>query len=171
MSENPSEKVEVQEPEKEKNVLVVEPDDYRKTQKLKSIQEAKENYKDYIINEHKQFEAMKDTYSNPNEALEHKRTEALALYGSELLPLIEEGLRTGSVSEKDLKISVQTTVFDFEDLDIRKVVEKRGTTLRDNEVIPLPQIHQQKVYRQLERIERKLGLGLDLEENKGPANI
>ncbi|WP_188788791.1 hypothetical protein, partial [Halobellus salinus] len=60
MSENPPEKVEVEESEEKKNVLVVDPDDYRKTQKLKAIQEAKDRYREYTLNRSERFRELDD---------------------------------------------------------------------------------------------------------------
>ena len=56
-------------------------------------------------------------------------------------------------------------------MDIREVIELEGRVMANGEYQAIPRRFQKKIYRQLERIERKLGLGLDLEEDKGPANI
>jgi hypothetical protein len=174
MSESPSEKVEVEESETEKNVLVVDPDNYRKTQKLKSIQEAKDHYKDFILNEHKCWKALNDVYEDPDEAVEIERARALAHYGSELLPLIEEGLERGAISEDDMKVETNPMVarlLDKPEMDIREIIELQGRVWANGEKQSIPRRYQKRVYRQFERLERKLGLGLDIEEDKGPANI
>jgi hypothetical protein len=174
MSEKPSEKVEIESSEEKKNVLVVDPDDYRKTQKLKAIQEAKDHYREFTLNPNKKFDELKDTWANPKEAIEHQEAQALAMYGSELLPLIEEGLEKGALSEDDLKVETNIAVsrlLDKPEMDIREVVELRGRIWANEEKQALPQSFQKRIYRQLERIERKLGMGLDIEEDKGPANI
>jgi hypothetical protein len=168
MSEKATENVEIEESEETKNVLVVDPDDYRKTQKLKAINEAKREFKEINRNHTELYREMKETWSNPKEALRRKRAHALASYGSELLPLIEEGLETGALSEDDLMASLGGGRIDME---IRKIVRQDGHLDIREEREPLPRTNCMEVYRQLERIERKLGLGLDLEEDKGPANI
>jgi len=174
MSEKPSEKVEIEESEREKNVLVVDPDDYRKTQKLKAIQEAKDRYREYTLNRSERYSELSDTWDNPKDAMEHEEATALAMYGSELLPLIEEGIEKGAISEEDLKVETNSMVdrlLDKPFMDIREVIELEGRVMANGEYQAIPRRFQKKIYRQLERIERKLGLGLDLEEDKGPANI
>lgn len=168
MSERATDNVEIEESEETKNVLVVDPDDYRKTQKLKAINEAKKEFKDINRNDTELFEELEETWKNPKEVLEKKRAYALALYGSELLPLIEEGLDTGALSEDDLIVTLGE---DKMDMEIRKIVRQEGQVHIRGEKVPLPRPNCMEVYRQLECIERKLGLGLDLEEDKGPANI
>jgi sugar phosphate isomerase/epimerase len=168
MSERDTENVEIEESEETKNVLVVDPDDYRKTQKLKAINESKKRFKEINQNHTELYRELKETWSNPKEALRRKRANALAVYGSELLPLIEEGLDTGALSEDDL---IATLGENKVDMEIRKIVRQEGEVHIRGEKEPLPRANCMEVYRQLERIERKLGLGLDLEEDKGPANI
>ena len=168
MPENSSEKVEIEESEEDKNILVVDPDDYRKTQKLKAINEAKKELKEINRNHTELYRELKETWSNPKEALRRKRAHALASYGSELLPLIEEGLDAGALSESDLTVSMEEGRMGT---DIRRIVKQDGHIDTQEGRKPLPRHNCMEVYRQLERIERKLGLGLDLEENKGPANI
>jgi hypothetical protein len=174
MSESPSEKVEIEEAEKEKNVLVVDPDDYRKTQKLKAIQEAKDRYREYTLNRSERYSELSDTWDNPKEAMEHEEATALAMYGSELLPLIEEGIDKGAISEESLKVEtdvISARLLDKPEMDIREIVDLQGRVWAKDEKQAIPRRYQKRVYRQLERIERRLGLGLDLEEDKGPANI
>jgi hypothetical protein len=170
MSEKDTENVEIEESEETKNVLVVDPDDYRKTQKLKSINVAKEHLKEINRNHAQLYRELKETWANPKEALRRKRAHALASYGSELLPLIEEGLETGTLSESDLVTTLGRGRVDM-DIDIRKIVRQDGHLHIQEETEPLPRNNCMEVYRQLERIERKLGLGLKLEEEKGPAEI
>ena len=174
MSERPSEKVEVEEADKEKNVLVVDPDDYRKTQKLRAIQEAKDDYRAFTLNRSERYEELNETWDNPKEAMKDEEATSLAMYASELLPLIEEGLDKGALSEDDLKVETDELTARFlgkAEMDIREIVDLQGRIWANEEKQAIPRKYQKRVYRQLERIERKLGLGLDLEEDKGPANI
>jgi hypothetical protein len=174
MSEKATENVEIEESEETKNVLVVDPDDYRKTKKLKAIQEAKDRYREFTLNRSKRYSELVDIWDNPKKAMNHQEVTALAMYGSELLPLIEEGMKKGAISEEDLKVETNALVdrlLDKPYMDIREVIELEGMIVANDEYQSIPRKFQKKIYRQLERIERKLGLGLDLEEDKGPANI
>jgi len=156
------------------NLIVVDPEDYHKTQKLKSIQESKEYYKSFIANESGKYKEMKESWSNPKEAFDAKRSEALALYASELLPIIEEAIEKGGLSEEDVQVETDRLVENLLDksyLDIRFIADNRGRILVNGEAQALPESYQLRVYRQLERIERKLGFGLEIQTDKGPAEI
>jgi hypothetical protein len=159
MSESPqTEQVEADESNDEKNVFVVDPDDYQKTRKLKAINDAK----DYV---------RKLRQDKPNRAKSkewqgiHGRTaEAVAMYGNELLPLIEDALDQGILEEDDLETEYGP---------LREFVKYDGRMLdhgKEELVESKPHIYM-AFYRQLERIQRKLGLGLELQEDKGPASI
>jgi hypothetical protein len=159
MSESPqTEQVEADESNDEKNVFVVDPDDYQKTRKLKAINDAK----DYV---------RKLRQDKPNRAKSkewrgiHGRTaEAVAMYGNELLPLIEDALDQGILEEDDLETEYGP---------LREFVTYNGRMVdheKEELVESKPHIYM-AFYRQLERIQRKLGLGLELQEDKGPANI
>lgn len=159
MSETPqTEQVEVDESTDESNVFVVDPDDYQKTRKLKAINDAK----DYV---------RKLRQDEPNRAkskewqgIHNRISEAVAMYGSELLPLIEDALDQGILEEDDLETEYGS---------LREFITYDGR-VPDHEkeelVDPKPHIYM-AFYRQLERIQRKLGLGLELQEDKGPASI
>jgi sugar phosphate isomerase/epimerase len=156
------------------SIVVVDPDDYQKTQKLKAIQDAKENYREFTLNRAEKFREISETWGNPKEAMKGEEATTLALYGSELIPLIEEGLEGGTLSEEDLKVETDeltSRILGKEEMDIREVVDLQGRVWVDGEKNSIPRQYQKRVYRQLERIERKLGLGLELETDKGPAEI
>ena len=171
---NPEAEPKVKTEENSDSILVVEPDDYRKTQKLKAIQDAKDKYREFTLNRSERFRELDDTWANPKEAMKNEEATSLAMYASELLPLIEEGLDTGTLSEEDLKVETDeltSSIIDKSEMDIREIVDLQGQIWVDDERQSIPRKYQKRVYRQLERIERKLGLGLELEENKGPAEI
>ena len=160
--------------EESSNILVVDPEDYSKTRKLKSIQEAKDHYKSFIVEENEWNKRLHNQYVNGEEAYQRQRAEALAMIGSELLPLIEMGLEKGGLSESDMKIEVDGGAykyFDGKEMDIRDIIESQGKVNFQGEVEVLPRYFQQKIYRQFERIEQKLGIGLEVEEEKDPAEI
>lgn len=161
-----NEKIELE--EEPENIVVVDPEDYQKTQKLKAIDKAKKEFKKSINSHTEIYKEMKEAWSNPKEATRRKHSQALALYASELIPLIEEGLESGVLSEDDLLVDEDP---DTVDLDIRNVAIDDGHVDIGGERKPMYRANCMEVYRQLERIERKLGLGLELEEEKGPAQI
>jgi hypothetical protein len=149
-------------------IVVVDPDDYQKTQKLKAINEAKSEYKKYKRQKAEILQNLEERWLNPREEYDSERAMRLAEYGTELMPLIEEGIEKGGLTEEDMKCSLGD---DFRELDIRRVVTNGGRVFKDGEIEPIPTLNSDEVYRQLERIERKLGLGLELETDKGPAEI
>jgi hypothetical protein len=160
--------------EESSNILVVDPEDYSKTRKLKSIQEAKDHYKSFIVDENEWNKRLHNQYMNGQEAYERQRSEALAMIGSELLPLIERGLEKGGLSESDMKLEADNGVYKYfngKEVDIREIIESQGKILHKGETKVLPRYFQQKIYRQFERIEQKLGIGLEIEEEKDPAEI
>ena len=150
------------------SIVVVDPDDYQKTQKLKAINEAKAEYKKYKRQKTEILQNLEETWLNPREAYDSERAMRLAEYGTELMPLIEEGLEKGALTEEDVKCSLGNG---FREVDIREVVTNGGRIFKDGEMEPMPTLNSDEVYRQLERIERKLGFGLELETDKGPAEI
>lgn len=149
----------VEEPDEEPALFVVDPDEYQETQKLKAISDTK-----------KQFRKMRN--SRPNTAkrddwqgIRAREAEAVALYGSELLPIIEDAIDQGLLSENDLDI-------EYVDTDVRSFVMYDGRTVDENGETQKPNPQRtMAVYRQLNRIQRKLGLGLELQEDKEPAQI
>jgi hypothetical protein len=165
-----SEKVEIEESEKEKNVLVVDSDDYQKTKKLKLINKAKEEAISLRHDREDAIDYLGDSFERRGLDTYHmKLAQTVALYGSELLPLIEDGLEKGALEEDDTttrKLPHQTR-----GLDVVAFVQRDGRISNGDETKWPPEPLTLAIYRQLERIERKLGLGLDLEEDKGPANI
>jgi hypothetical protein len=85
------------------------------------------------------------------------------MYGSELLPLIEDALEVGILEEDDLETRYGS---------LREFVRYNGTVINeDGKLADREQTIYMAFYRQLDRIQRKLGLGLELEEDKGPASI
>ena len=150
------------------SIVVVDPDDYQKTQKLKAIDEAKKEYRKYKRNKNEIVAELRENWRNPKEAYRSQRGMRLAEYGTELMPLIEEGLEKGALTEEDMKCSLGNG---FKEVDVREIVTNGGRVWKDGEFEPIPTLNADEVYRQLERIERKLGFGLELETDKGPAEI
>ena len=155
MSDSESEKTVVD--EEDNNVFVVDPEDYQKTQKIKSINKTRTNI----------LELRRSMPSTANtrewKGMNARLSEAVADYGNELLPLIEDALKADILDESDME---------SESCDIIEFITYDGKRLDDSgDLEGYSVTHCMSVYRQLGRIERKLGLGLELEESKGPAEI
>jgi hypothetical protein len=151
------------------NVIVVDSDEYRKTQKLRSIQDAKDHFTDLRQNRSDRLDDLSSDWQNYHDVYEEELATAISLYVSELMPLIEEALSTEALDEQELHIS--TARAPYHTIDIREVARKSGKAHIGGEEMFVPAPVCQQVYRQSERLERKLGLGLDLEPDKGPAEI
>jgi hypothetical protein len=158
----------------ESELLVVDPDDYQKTKKLESINRAKKEVvkvrqdRTDIIKEMKEDFIGRNSGKQPIDLYCNELARTVAQYGSELLPLIEEALEKGSLSEDDLRVSLSENRIE---VDVVQFVTFDGRAEYKGELKFLPESNSMAVYRQLQRIQRKIGLGLDLEENKGPAEI
>jgi hypothetical protein len=162
MTENDTtEPVQVDESTDKNNVFVVDPDDYQRTRKLKAINDAKDHVR-------KLRRDMPPSAKTKEWAGIHARTsEAVAMYGSELMPLIEDALDQGILEEEDLETefgSLRT----FVRFDGHLPKSDSGEKLEFQDA---KSIQYMTFYRQLDRIQRKLGLGLELQEDKGPAEI
>ena len=76
-------------------IVVVDPDDYQKTQKLKAIEEAKKEYRKHNRNKGQILAEFDEYWKDAIGAYQSERAMRLAEYGTELMPLIEEGLEKG----------------------------------------------------------------------------
>jgi len=157
-------------------VVVVDPDDYQKTQKLKAISEAKKEFKEVKRNKTEYVSRLDDRWKNPLEAYRSIRAERLADYGSELMPLIDEAREAKALEESELQCDLGPG---YDDIDVTKFVRNDGHIYSkggidhpdDSDFGPASQSICNAIYRHFEGIERKLGLGLELELDKGPAEI
>ena len=164
----PESKPKVEPEENSDNIVVVDPDDYQRTQKLKAIEEAKREYRRYKREKGQILVEFSEYWGSPKEAYNSERAMRIAEYGTELMPLIEAGLEEGVLTEEDIRFGSGN---EFKEVNIKEIVRNGGQVPMDGEYKPLPALFGDAVYRQLERIERKLGLGLKLELDKGPAEI
>lgn len=139
----------VDEGDDDTKLYVADPDDYAKTRKLKALADAKERVR-------KQRDDWPDTASPTEwEALHQRLSEAVAMYGTELMPLLDEAERNGTLVDDD---------FWVEDMDVRNFVHNDGLIL-DNTGAEVEKPHpvvSMRIFRHLQKLERKLGLGLDL---------
>ena len=160
MSEAPqdTEHVELEESPDEKNVFVVDPDDYQKTRKLKAINDAKDHVRK--LRQDQPYKAGQKEW----QGIYTRTAEAVAMYGSELLPLIEDALDQGLLDEEDLET-------EFGSLRTFIIYDGRLPNHEKEEFQEPKPVVYMTFYRQLERIQRRLGLGLELREDRGPASI
>lgn len=155
----------------EDTVVVVDSDNYRETQKLKAIQECKDHFRETNRNEIRIKNSLSIPKSSKGEEKHFRRclTGAIVDYISELIPIVEEAKQNGTIIESDIEftpsqINRTATLKDLARVNgMISVDESTTERLTPNDCRTL--------YRQCETIERKMGLGLDLEEDKGPAEI
>ena len=162
MKESDNEAIEQTDSE-EATIMVADPEDYQKSKKLKAIHESKKRVREVLQDKRKIMEQVR------REQRTHWRStfaDAISMYGLELMPLIEEAMRKGVIEEDDLDAGPMEP-------DIQTYVDVGGAVVDDDtgEMRPPKQWEGMNYYQQLQRIERKLGLGLELEEEQTPAEI
>lgn len=150
------------------SIVVVDPDDYQRTQKLKAIDEAKKEYKNYKRSRAEKMRELEEAWANPEEAYMGELGMRIAGYGDELMPLIKDALEKGAIEEEDLYLTIGGT---GKEVDVREIIRNGGQVRVNGELEKLRILNCSEVYRKLEDIERKMGLGVELEVDKGPAEI
>lgn len=137
-------------------LYVADPDDYAKTRKLKALADAKAHVRK--VRKDRPGEATPDEWDSLNMRL----AGAVASYGHELMPLLEEAKENGVIDDGDLDLGIRggTNAGEFIVADGR--IEKRD----GDGFEPAPPHVAMAVYRLLQKIERKLGLGLSLHEEE-----
>lgn len=161
------------EAEDEPRLYVVDSENYQKTKKLEAIYRAKQQVTKVRQNRYDLIPKLGDEFGRKGLVVyNHRLAKAIAEYGSELLPVVEDVAEVGGIEQEDLVVNCVSTqskvnVGEFIDLD-GKVPDKSGkkTTTESPTEADL-----MRFYRQFERIQRKLGLGLDIEEESQPAEI
>jgi len=154
----------------ETSYFVVDPDDYQRTKKLEMIHKAKQEVLKYRRDRPKLIEDYDGTYSGEKgiDIYRHSLAQAVAQYGSELLPLIEESVDNGILEDDDLTTQMSP---EHTELDLIYFIQMDGRVKYNDKVDIPPEPNIMAMYRQLDRIQQKLGLGLEIEEDKGPAEI
>jgi hypothetical protein len=135
-------------------LYVADPDDYAKTRKLKALADAKANVRK--VRKNRPGTATNNEWEN----LDIRLAEAVALYGNELMPLLEEAKENGVIGDDDLDIGIR------EGVTVGQYIVADGQ-IKEHDADrfePAPPHVAMAVYRQLQKIERKLGLGLSLHE-------
>jgi len=164
-------RIKKEEQDSEANLFVVDPDDYQKTKKLELIHKSKQEVLKVRNSRMKLIEQYQDLSGRNQTGLDIyqvKLAKTISQYGSELLPLIEESLENGTIEDNDLKVSLGSN---RTDMNVIKYIMNDGRIHHGGELTCPPDPNHLAIYRQLDRIQRKLGLGLELEEDKGPAEI
>jgi hypothetical protein len=152
----------------EATIMVADPDDYQKTKKLKSIYEAKNHVSNLRQNRNERVEYLGDNFKRVGGGpamFADELAASIADYGNELLPLIEEGKEKGVIEDDDLEAQIRPD----DPISIEKFIILDGQIREGNDYTS--EVTSMAVFRQLQRIQRKLGLGLDLEEEQTPAEI
>mgnify|MGYP000397320754 FL=1 len=149
-------------------VVVTDTEDYGRTQKLKHIYKAKESVQKMRRNQEELVKEYDDYWhqTHGRDVYHRELAKSVASYGSELLPIINQALDQDQLATPDLlsdRFSID--IRDFISTDGQKIDTDSGDTEPYNILQTLD------VYRHLNTLLRELGLGLQLEEEKGPAEI
>lgn len=147
----------------EATIMVADPEDYQKSKKLKAIHQSKKRVREVLQNKHK---IMHEVDIRQRTHWQTTFANAISMYGLELMPLVEDAMERGVIEKDDLDVdSVEPNIHTFIEIGGGVVDDDTGETR------PPEQWEGMNYYQQLQRIERKLGLGLDLEEEQTPAEI
>jgi hypothetical protein len=150
-------------------VIVTDSENYGQTQRLKQIYKAKDMVRQLRRNEEELAKQYNEYWrgTHGREIYNRELASKIAYYGSELLPVIEEARRNGTLTEADMRTQGRF------DISVKEFIEKDGMEFdhQNEEVEAYSPLKSLAVYRQLNEILRKLGLGLNFEEEKGPAEI
>lgn len=149
-------------------VVVTDSEDYGRTQKLKHIYRAKESVQEMRRNQEELVREYNDYWhqTHGREVYRRELSKSVAEYGSELLPVVEQAVEQEQLGKLDLQS-------DRFGIDIRDFITTDGHQVDRSEESSEPYgiIKTLDVYRCLNNLLRDLGLGLQLEEEKGPAEI
>lgn len=150
----------VEETEEDTGLFVVDPEDYQETKKLETIHQARR----HVLSIREDYPGR--TSSTEWEKYRNQLAAAVAQYGHELAPLLEEAGESGLVTEEDIELaSLPCNVMEFIRYD-------GAVPNHEKETVDRPGVTQSmEVYRRLDALMRKLGLGLEIREDKGPAQI
>lgn len=146
----------VDETDETAEIYVADPDDYAKTRKLKALNDAK-SYVRKVRNDRPALAKDKE-WEGENVRL----AEAVASYGHELLPILEAAQDAGIIGDGDFYTNVQGKD------DVRTLIRTDGrikTPGGDDFMVPPPH-RAMTIYRHLQSLERRLGLGLQLDEKQ-----
>jgi hypothetical protein len=166
MSESQDLDVDIENAEDDTTVVVTDSENYGETQRLKQIYKLRSKVQDLKMNKNELSKEYDDYWSNRRgwEIFEEDLAGTVALYGSELLPLFNS---IEQITEEDYKV----TISKGKSVDIRLFVDKDGNRVNDGQVEAYPSLFSMAVYRRLNKLVEKSGLGLETESETEPASI
>jgi hypothetical protein len=137
-------------------IYVADPDDYAKTRKLKALNDAKSHVRQ-VRNDRPGLAKDKEW-----DGLNQRLGVAVASYGHELLPLLEAAQDAGIIGDGDFYTDGVGKD------DVRVFINTDGRIeSADGSGYDVPPPHRaMAIYRHLQTLERKLGLGLQLDEKQ-----
>ena len=148
-------------------IIIADPDDYAKTQRIKELHQAKNRVSE-IRNQRANLilEYGNNFADDGIDVYNRTLGRAVASYGTELLPMIEAGVEAGILDDEDTELqSMESDIYDFIRYDGR-LVDHENEKIED-----LPEPVTMGVYRRFQRLQHKLGLSFEIEKQKGPARI
>jgi hypothetical protein len=141
------------------DLSVPDPDDYHRTQKLKTIHQARRNVQKIHRNKRSNMDRYEGWDSAWYDVYHKELAEAVASYGHEVLPIVEEAHSEGVIDESE--------VTDPSGRHIAEFVANEGLIKEEGDHFTAPDAKaSMSIYRQLDRILRQVGLGVSLEEGE-----
>jgi hypothetical protein len=164
MTEKSQDKTPVEESDREAFVIG-DPEEYQKKKKLQSIYKRRERILKLSEDRTKLVEEYGSTYRETGKDIwKGEYATACAEYGNELLPLITDAIEKGELDGSLMHM-------DEGNIDIYHFIVSQGKRHTGDDLETPEPFVVMNIYRRLDNIMRELGLGLNLEEQKGPAEI
>lgn len=169
MNEEQQDYQEIEEADEEGRLYVVDPEDYQQTKKLESIHKARERVRKVRADDPGR------TSRKEWKAYHARLSRAVADYANEMMVLIEHGIENGVLDEDAMIIETPKGPLNlrnfvlFDGADTTKV--KKGKVEEGNQAPSAKPGMSMLVYRRLDKILNELGLGLEFDEDKGPAEL
>lgn len=166
MSESQDLDVDIENAEDDTTVVVTDSENYGETQRLKQVYNLRSNVQELVMNKHQLAKEYDDHWGNKmgHEIFTENLANTIALYGSELLPIFDS---IEQISEEDYNV----TITKDKSVDIRLFVDKDGMRAKDGEVEAYPTLFSMAVFRRLNELVEKSGLGVETESETEPASI
>jgi hypothetical protein len=166
MSESQNLDVDIENAEDDTTVVVTDSENYGETQRLKQIYKLRSRVQDLKMNKSELSKEYDEYWSNKRgwEVFDEDLSSTVALYGSELLPVFDS---IEQIAEEDYKVEIT----EDKSVDIRLFVNKDGKRVKDGKVEAYPSLFSMSVYRRLNELVEKSGLGLETESETEPASI
>lgn len=139
-------------------LLVVDPEDYNKTQRLKEIHRAREN----VLDVARDLPGRAPT--KEHDEANYQIAKAVSMYVLELEPIVQEAIQHDALSEEDIQLTSDYDTKDHPHKDIFQFAFRFG---QSNDGYPHRAVSMQ-VLRKANDLMRKLGLELEL--NPGDAD-